>query len=350
MNNPVGNTPDNPLEAFAAFEVGQQEEEQEEEEEEREPEGGTLDTDEEKPADETKDKQTENQQDDESSEDADKADGDEDNSQEISDYLTSELSLDLDNLTVEGLKEAINKKISSEKEQAVSKYTGLDGLADWISSGGDMSTFEQRPEKAEYKEIEDNDIDTQRLYVVSGIMELEKKDQEEAELIADLYKDKGLLKGKAEAYRSKYIALNDTEIKDYDTKLEGKKEDIRVQREQDWKEVESVLDKGFSSFNVDAKDLKDLKTFVSVDKNGKSNALEARKSLTVEEQLLVDLLVMKKFKGVTSLKGKTPAAAKKTVNVLSMLSGKNSKTKGEIIDSTGEGLSSMLKSIKNVGY
>ena len=235
--------------------------------------------------------------------------------------------LDIDLSSHDALTEAIKGGVEKIRgADPFAEIPELKPLYDWVKAGGTIEQFQQRPVAQDFKSVEitEDNVELQTNYAIEYLMFFKGMEQEDAQALANTWKDTGKLYSTALTAQNEFQAWSDKQVADYDAKIKQENEAERIKREDSWKEADKVLNEGFKVFHIPQKDLAGFKEFVKPNAQGISKAAEAHKALTVEERLALDYLIYTKFNGVYNRP--SPEQVKKTINVKPIIGGKTTGT------------------------
>lgn len=251
------------------------------------------------------------------------ADGEQDDATALATLLKTKLNLpdtfELD-LSLEGIEKAIQTGIDAlSSANPLSNNPELQEVAEWLEKGGTIETYKAIPQALDFTStaIGTEDVDLQQQFALAYLINLKGEAQEDAQDQIDYLKDKGKLHSFALTAQAKLQEDNDNRVNAYKEQHDKQVAADKAAAQAQWDEVSGILTKGFTKFNVPAAELKALKEYVLPDAKGVSKSIEARKNLTAEEMLLIDYLILNKFKGVAAEPVK--AAQTKTINVKSIV-------------------------------
>lgn len=209
--------------------------------------------------------------------------------------------LEIDFSSYDTLKEAIKGEV--EKLRGADPFVEVPQVKevyDWVKNGGTIEQFQQRPQPMDFMSvaITEDAVELQTGYVTEYLTYFKEMSQEDAEMMANSYKDNGKLYSVALTAQRAFQDWNDKTVSEYDAKIQADAVARETANKAKWEEADKLLTEGFKTFYIPTKELEGFKAFVKPDKNGVSQAAEAHKVLTVEEKLALDYLLYTKFKGV----------------------------------------------------
>jgi len=242
---------------------------------------------------------------------ADNADSTDNNDNEevsLFNKIKQEYSLDKDYAeTIEGLDNILSDISTSPKlkekilEEFYNENPVIKEYADHLSKGYGRDSFEAMLNATDYNSIqlnEDSVDNNKEIYKIA--LKAQKINQEDIDDLIQTAEDKGnsYLHKKAESSKEFLSKLQADTINKMALAEKQEKEKIDKEIEQEWKTVKSTIDAGsLTEFNISKDDQKKLHDYISKPvKNGRTQRELDRESLSIERQLLIDLLIMNNFK------------------------------------------------------
>ena len=217
--------------------------------------------------------------------------------------------IEFDN-NIDGLKDLIDtisdKKAEKAKDNYISSNPKVREYALHLANGGDDTSFFKANQIPDYSKVEitDDSKETYMENVYATALRLKGLDQDEIQDAIELAKDKGVLKERA--------SKSADALKDYTSKLKAAKakeyDDLEkaeaVKRQEATKKVKSIINgKKLGNKELTNKEAASLEKFIfEADKEGVTEQAKAWESLTEEQALLLDFIVMNKFKGFGGVK------------------------------------------------
>lgn len=244
-----------------------------------------------------------------------------------------------------------------EKARLEAKAEGLEELLDstpllkqfkeHLEAGYGVNSFLQQQQLVDWDSVKftdeaDNEKLQEQIFVLAR--ETRGDSKEEIQEALELAKDKGLLKARAESSKDYLKKIQDKQVED-------QKKTEKAQYDADKKEEAenlAIADKVLKSGNlygvaINADKIKELRKFsFDTDKKGISERDKKIAGLTIEQSLLLDLILMNDFKDLGA-KPKPPQSSASTFQKL-----KEDQAKKKRVDLNGDGLGSSDRQKINV--
>lgn len=190
------------------------------------------------------------------------------------------------------------KEVIDELQSEINEYKStpvVNELIEWFKKGGDLESFKLKPTRYDYSDINLEDLETQK-EIIRQLRISEGEDEEVVEEEISYLEQGGRLRDRATKGLARLDKANEKEVNDFNAQVE---QDLQQQQESInnvWKEVETTINKGtISGFVLPKEELKSFSTYILRDTKGVSVAEQKRNTLTIEQQLLIDYIIMKDF-------------------------------------------------------